>query len=231
MASKLISPPAFSGFVPETLKFLRALGFHQTRAFFEDNRDLYLSALKQPMELYVEALGAACAARKLDLRGDPKRALFRLHRDTRFSKDKQPYKTNGGSIVSRTGGKDAPGIVYTHVSPDGCWFAAGFRAPEPEQLLLLRRTIAKKPATFLAMEKKLASAGLSLSTNNSLTRNPREFAGVDDRVAHAVRLKSFIARRPFDDALLLDGPGLVKAAADFARDAYPLLKFGWSALG
>ena len=230
MADSKSAPAEFAGFVPETLKFLRALGFHQTREFFEENRDLYLSALKQPMEAYVVALSLACAARGLDLRGDPKKAVFRQHRDTRFSKNKQPFKTNGGCVVSRTGAKGAPGIVYTHVDPEGCWFAAGFRSPEPEWLLPLRRAIAAKPAAFLAMEKKLAAAGLSVSRRDTLTRNPREFVDADERIAHAIRLKSFIVRKPFADELLLDGPALVTAAADFARDVYPLLKYGWSVL-
>ena len=226
----LTKAPTFPGFVPETLKFLKALGFHQNREWFEANRDLYLSALKQPLEVYVEALSAACAARKLDLRGDPKRALFRMHRDVRFSKNKQPYKTNGGCVITRTGVKGSPGIVYTHVSPEGCFFAGGFRNPEPEELLLWRKAIAKKPAAFLAMEKQLTGSGLSFATNDTLTRNPRDFTDIDERVSHAVRLKSFIVRKPYPDAQLLDGGAMVKAGADFARDVYPLLKYGWSVL-
>ena len=227
MAAKTPLAPVFSGFVPDTLKFLRALGFHQTKLWFDENRDLYLSSLKEPMADYVTALSAACAARKLPLKGDPARAMFRLNRDVRFSKDKKPYKTNSGCVLTRTGLKGSPGILYTHIAPDGCFLAAGFYHPEPEQLLAMRRAIAKKPAAFVAMEGKLAAAGLALSDGESLTRNPRDFPEVDARVTQAIRRKNFITRKPISDDVIFDGARLVQFAADFARDARPLLDFGW----
>ncbi len=230
MAKKPDPAPVFPGFVPETLKFLKALGFHQNKQWFDENRDLYVSALKEPMAIYVEALSAACAARKLPLWGDPARAMFRLNRDVRFSKDKKPYKTNSGCVLSRTGLKGSPGILYTHVSPDGCFLAAGFYHPEPEQLLAMRRKIAARPAAFVAVRKKLAAAGLDLSDDESLTRNPRDFPEVDERVVEAIRMKNHIVRKPIADELIFDGAALVRVAADFARDALPLLEFGWKAI-
>ncbi len=227
MAARQSAAPAFPGFVPETLKFLKALGFHQTKAWFDENRDLYVSALKEPMAAYVVALSAACVARKLPLKGDPARAMFRLNRDVRFSKDKKPYKTNSGCVLTRTGLKGSPGILYTHIAPDGCFLAAGFYHPEPDQLFAMRLAIAKKPTAFIAMEKKLADAGLALSDGEALTRNPRDFPEVDERVIKAIRHKNFITRKPIPDDVIFDGARLVKAAADFARDARPLLDFGW----
>ena len=161
----------------------------------------------------------------------PGRATFRLNRDVRFSKDKKPYKTNAGCVVTRTGLKGSPGLVYTHVAPDGCFLAAGFYHPEPEPLGMMRKAIAARPAAWLAIEKKLAAADLELSRDEALKRNPQGFQDVDARVADAVRARSFIVRRPLPDALLLDGGKLVEAAAQFARDALPLLNFGWRTMG
>ena len=81
------------------------------------------------------------------------------------------------------------------------------------------------------LAKRLASVGLSFATQYALTRSPRDFQDVDARVAHAVRLKGFIVRRPYDEGLLLDGGEMVAAAADFASDAMPLLTWGWKVLG
>jgi uncharacterized protein (DUF2461 family) len=81
------------------------------------------------------------------------------------------------------------------------------------------------------MEKKLTSAGLELSDGESLTRNPRDFPEVNERVTHAIRRKNFITRKPVPDDLIFDGAKLVRAATDFARDARPLLDFGWSVMG
>lgn len=230
MAASKTQSTVFAGFPPETLKFLKALGFHQTREWFEDNRPLYLSAFKQPLEAYVEAASAACKARKLPVFGDPKRATFRLNRDVRFSKNKQPYKTNGGCVLTRTGMKGSPGIVYTHISPEGGFFAAGFYHPEPHQLAALRQAIAKKPAAFLAMEKKLETAKLELWDREALKRNPSDYTEIDSRVEHAIRFRNFLVRRPYEEKLLQDGTTMPAAAAQFARDAMPLLKWGWSVL-
>ena len=222
---------AFPGFPPETLKFLKALGFHQSREWFQDNRDLYLAAFKEPLEAYVAAASEAMKAARLPLRGDPKRATFRLQRDVRFSKDKSPYKSNGGCVLTRTGGKGSPGIVYTHIAPEGGFFAAGFYHPEPPQLLAFRKAIAARPQRFLNIEKKLKAKALELWDREALSRNPQLFKDVDERVAHAVRFKNFLVRRPYDDGLLGDGPKMTAAVTAFAKDALPLLQFGWDVLG
>ena len=99
----------------------------------------------------------------------------------RSSKNKQPYKTNGGAVLTRTGAKGSPGIVYTHISPEGGFFAAGFYHPEPEQLAAFRQAIAKKPQTFLAMEKKLASAKLEIVDREALWVFGFNFTGIDIR--------------------------------------------------
>jgi uncharacterized protein (TIGR02453 family) len=231
MASNAADVSEFTGFVPETLKFLKALGFHQSKDWYDAHRDLRLSALLQPMQAYVVALSAACAARRVPLRGDPARAIFRLHRDVRFSKDKRPYKTNAGCVLTRTGLKGSPGLLYTHIAPDGCFLAAGFYHLEPEGLLAMRRAMAGDATRFLAMEKKLAAVGLDMTDDEALTRNPRDFQDVDPRVAPAIRLRNFIVRKPLSEKLIFNGPELVRIAADFARDARPLLDYGWKALG
>ncbi|MGE3643529.1 MAG: DUF2461 domain-containing protein [Beijerinckiaceae bacterium] len=222
---------AFAGFPPETLKFLKALGFHQSREWFNENRDLYLSAFKEPLEAYVQVASDALAAAKLPLRGDPKRATFRLNRDVRFSKDKSPYKTNGGCVLTRSGGKGSPGIVYTHIDPQGGFFAAGFYHPEPPQLLAFRKAIAARPQRLLDIEKKLKSKGLELTDHEPLSRNPQAFRDVDERVAHAVRFRNFLVRTPYDNKLLQDGPKMIATVTAFAKNTMPLLQFGWDVLG
>jgi uncharacterized protein (TIGR02453 family) len=218
---------SFSGFPAGTLKFLTALGFHQSREWFEENRPLYLSAFKQPLEAYVEALSAECTKRKLPLKGEPRYATFRLNRDVRFSKNKEPYKTNGGCVLTRTGRKGTPGLFYTHIAPEGGFFAAGFYHPEPHELLAFRETIAAKPKVFLDLEKKLAAAKLEIMDREQLKRTPALFADCDPRIAHGVRMKNFLVRRSYPEKLMLDGPKMISAAADFVADAMPILKWGW----
>ena len=107
---------AFSRFRADALPFLKALAFHQTREWFEANKAIYESDLKAPMGDLVEDLAASFAKAKIPLKGDRKSALFRIHRDVRFAKDKSPYKTHIGAVMTRTGAKNDPGLFYIHVA-------------------------------------------------------------------------------------------------------------------
>ena len=183
---------SFKGFGPQALPFFKALAFHQAKEWFEENRATYEDEVKAPFGDLVEDLSAAFAKAKIPLRGDRKSALFRLHRDIRFSKDKSPYKTHAGAVLTRGGGKDDTGLLYIHIAPDECFAAAGFYHPEPADLARLRRAIARAPKPYAKMIAALAKTGLELSDEDSLTRLPREFAGVTDLVAATgIKRKSF----------------------------------------
>ena len=123
---------AFSGFGPQAVPFFKALAFHQTKDWFEFNRAIYEGEIKGPLGDLVEELTARFAKAKTSLKGDRKASLFRINRDVRFAKDKSPYKTNAGAVLSRTGAKNDPGMLYVHVSAEGCFAAAGFWQPEPD---------------------------------------------------------------------------------------------------
>jgi uncharacterized protein (TIGR02453 family) len=82
------TPPApFNGFGPGALPFFHDLGANQTRDWFLANKAVYEGQVRAPLAALVEALAFAFAAHDIPLTGDPKRALFRIHRDVRFSKD------------------------------------------------------------------------------------------------------------------------------------------------
>ena len=90
----VIETTAFSGFRPEAIDFLAELAQNNDRAWFQPRKEEYERLLKTPMEALVAALADRFAARGLPLEADPKRAVSRIYRDTRFAKDKSPYKTN-----------------------------------------------------------------------------------------------------------------------------------------
>jgi uncharacterized protein (TIGR02453 family) len=221
---------AFSGFGPQAVPFFKALAFHQTKDWFEANRAIYEDEIKRPLGDLVEDLAARFAKAKTPLKGDRKSALFRIHRDVRFAKDKSPYKTNAGAVLSRTGAKNDPGMLYFHVSADGCFAAAGFWQPEPAALARLRAAIVRSPKAWRSMVAKLADGGLALEGEYALKRAPRGFETVDDpEIAAAVRNTSLIASRDIADGRLAS-PQLVDDIVAFAQDAMPLLKWGWSAV-
>jgi uncharacterized protein (TIGR02453 family) len=220
----------FAGFGPKALPFFKALAFHQSREWFEANRETYESAARAPMGDLVEDVAERLRQAKIPIKGDRKSSLFRIHRDVRFAANKDPYKTNCGAVLTRSGNKNDPGLLYFHLSPEECFFAAGFYLPEPDQLARLRAGVARAPKPFQAMTAKLKKAGLALSADDSLKRAPRGFEAIDDpELAAAMRLKSMVCLRPVGEAAIAS-PMLVDDFCAFAGDALPLLKWGWDAL-
>ena len=221
---------SFQGFGADALPFFKALAFHQSREWFEANRATYEIAVKGPMADLVEDVSARLAKAKIPIKGDRKSSVFRIHRDVRFSANKDPYKTNAGVALTRSGVKGDPGVLYFHLSPEECFFAAGFYMPEPDQLSRLRGSTARAPKAFKAMNAKLRKVSLALSEGDLLKRAPRGFEAVEDpEIAAAIRLKNLICLRPVT-ARAIKSPALADEFCAFARDALPLLKWGWDAL-
>ena len=216
---------SFTGFPPATFTFLRGLAANNNREWFAANKSAYERAVLAPFHLLLADVVSELAKRGIPLSGDPKKAIFRVYRDVRFSKEKLPYKTHAGAILTRDGIKGASGVLYVHIDPEGCFLAAGFHNPDREQLAAIREAIYIAPDRFQAIR-----AGLALDTSEVLSRMPRDFQDAADLpVADALRLKRFIVRRPLRSETVA-GPDLIKATVDFAAEAAPLLRFGWQAL-
>jgi uncharacterized protein (TIGR02453 family) len=98
----------FEGFRPAAFRFLRDLERNNAKAWFEAHRDVYEREVREPMRRLVEALDAALGSIAPEIVGDPRRSMFRIHRDVRFSRDKSPYKTNAGAwFYHRDAGRSA----------------------------------------------------------------------------------------------------------------------------
>ena len=226
----------FPGYPPEAFRFLADLAANNQKSWFEAHRDTYEHAVKAPAAALVTAVSEALRARGLPLEGVPKRSGFRIHRDVRFGKNKSPYKTTVGTVWYRQGsGKDGAGVLYFHLAPPsprggGCFAAAAFYMPGPDDLGAIRERIRIHPGKFLVMTKRLDDRALHLDTSDTLSRMPRGFEDLAaSPVAPALKLKSYLVSRPVPPALA-QSPALVEAIATLAADALPLLEFGWAAV-
>ena len=222
-------PPPFEGFPGEAMDFFRDLAAHQDRAWFAEHKPIYERAVQAPLASLVTDLAARLAERRLPLRGDPKRSVFRINRDVRFSNNKSPYKTHASAVLTRTGDKKAAGLLYIHLDPQGCFAAAGFFRPEPPVLHVMRGRLVARPADWTKAVAALASQGFDLQREDALVRPPKGFDAVPAGVLDAIKLKSWIVKRDLA-ASAIGEPGLVSVLADFAELALPLLQFGWSAI-
>ena len=237
----------FTGFTPEGLAFLRGLAAHNDRDWFNENRAVYDDQLKPGLAALIIATSKAMAARGLPLAGDPKSSQFRLHRDTRFSKYKRPYKAHVSGTLTRDGQRMSPGMVYIHIEPEpvggidplalpdephghGPFAAVGFYLDERADIDAIRAAIARDPAGWARVESALARAGLRLDPGAPAKRMPRGFevqAGTP--IEAAIKRTRWIVSRPLGEAEVL-ASDLPDVVAGLAADARPLLDFGWTAL-
>ena len=164
---------AAASFSPELFRFLRDLSKNNSRGWFQSNRQRYEAILREPCLQFISDLGPLLRGISRHLVADPRPSggsLFRIYRDTRFSRDKSPYKTHAGMYFPVRGGKDVhtPGF-YLHLEPGSCFAAAGLWHPDAAALARVREAIVARSGRW-----KSARSGLSLE-GDSLRRPPRGY--------------------------------------------------------
>ncbi|EQD64532.1 hypothetical protein B1A_08810 [mine drainage metagenome] len=142
--------PESAHFTPQTFKFLHALARHNERDWFKAHQDTYEQAVRAPFLALITALQAPLAQISPHFRADPRKlggSLFRIQRDTRFSGDKQPYKTWAGARLFHERHRERPApSFYLHIQAGECFVGAGVWHPESATLKQLRAFIADNPA-------------------------------------------------------------------------------------
>ena len=219
-------------FTKNTFQFLDELAANNTRTWFEANKKNYELLVREPALDFIEAMAPVLEKIAPAFRAEPRKvggSLMRVYRDTRFSRDKTPYKTNIGIQFRHQLGKDvhAPGF-YGHIATDECFFAVGCWHPEADALGRIRNLIVEKPEKWLsARDDKKFAAQWDLS-GDSLTRPPRGYDG-NHALIEDIKRKDFIALSPL--ALSeATGKNLVKLAGNRFATAVPLMKFLCEAL-
>ena len=224
------NPAKFTGFSAETLRFLVELEKNNRREWFNERKAFYKETVEEELRRLVLATSAGLAKKKIPLSTEPKKAIFRIYRDTRFSSDKTPYKTNLGAVFN-TGGKPGSGVLYVHVEPKASFTALGFYQPDQIGLTRIREAIADRWKEFKSVLNRLDRAGLTLRESDSLKRVPRGFESFADAAcAEYLKHKSFIVSRQLTETDLRS-PELPAKLTLFASEGLPLLRFGWAALG
>jgi uncharacterized protein (TIGR02453 family) len=222
--------PGFAGFPPAAFAFLNDLRDNNDPAWFKPRKALYEAEVLAPFRDLIVAVAEILSQAGLPLIGDPRRGIFRIYRDVRFSPDKRLYKTHAAAVLTRSGGRRDPGVLYIHAAPGESMVAAGFWHPEPALLGRLRRAVLADPDRFMAIVDRFATAGCPLSSDDKLSRPPRGFeAAKGTPVADYVGWKSFTAHRILSDAEM-QSRVLVDRIVDFAGTMLPLLEWGWAAV-
>jgi uncharacterized protein (TIGR02453 family) len=148
-------------------KFLTDLKADNDREWFNANKQRFVDEVEEPMLRFIADFGDRVTKISKTILANPKRvggSMFRIYRDTRFSKDKTPYKTAVTAQfahVGQTKEKAAPGY-YIHLEPGTCMGGGGIYHPDSPSLKLIRDRIVAKPKEWAAVVKKIKIDGESL---------------------------------------------------------------------
>ncbi|MEO7362353.1 MAG: DUF2461 domain-containing protein [Gemmatimonadaceae bacterium] len=197
-------PESFEGFRPAAMTFLRGLKKNNRKEWFEDHRDDYEREIKLPLLALIEDVDVRLAEFAPEIIGSPKKSMFRIYRDVRFSKDKSPYKTHaaawfyhrdGGSSVGSEAAHGGAGF-YFHIAPEGTFMGGGIWMPPRPVLNRIRQNIADDHEGFedIILSRSFKNHFGPLETESMLTRPPRGFAP-DHPAGEWLRYQSFTAGR------------------------------------
>ncbi|WP_422370387.1 TIGR02453 family protein [Hoeflea sp.] len=225
-----MSEAGYRGFGDKALPFLTALGFHQNREWFAENRDIFEEHLNEPRGLLIDDLASRLAAEQIPLTCNRKTSTFRINRDVRFAKEKHPYNTHVSAVITRTGTKKDQGLIYFHISPQDSFLATGFYGMDSDELRAFREAIVARRSDFEAACAPLLALGYSFDAENSLKRTPRGFeTETDPDTVALLRLRHITLSRRFGSDRLA-GTRLLEDIIELARASQPFLDFGWRAI-
>ena len=164
-------------FTPKTLSFLRSLARNNDRAWFHARRHQYDTHVRAPMVAVIEQLAVDLRTIAPEFAADPKTSLFRPFRDTRFSDNKSPLKTNvAARFPHRVLGRMNGAGLYFEVAPGWVWMGGGIWAPETPQLQAIREHVAGNYREFAKIVAAPAFKKMGGLKGDCLTRVPRGFA-------------------------------------------------------
>jgi len=228
-----------SHFDGEALTFLRGLAKHNARPWFEAHREEYERDVKQPIADLVQEMDLRFARFAPEFVGDPRRSVFRIYRDVRFSRDKSPYKTHAACWFFHGGGSAKVGReahgggagFYFHLEPGASMVGGGCWMPPRPALQKFRAAIADDPRGFerIVLAPTLRKRFGELSDEESLKRVPRGYAE-DHPAARWLKHQSFTVGRSLTDAQVT-GPRLTAMLESDFEAMLPLVRWLNGTLG
>lgn len=219
-------------FSDETFQFLTTLATNNNRDWFEEHKQRYEEAVRTPALRFIDDIAVDLAAISPHFRAIPKKmggSLMRVYRDTRFSRDKRPYKTNIGIHFRHEVGKDvhAPGF-YLHIAADECFVGVGIWRPDSGALGKIRDAIIADENAWLTAREDKAFNKCFRFNGERLSNPPRGYAK-DHPLIEDLKWKDFIALAelmPRD----VTGKNLLPKVIDNFESGEPLMRFLCKAL-
>lgn len=208
-----------------TIQFLSELKENNNKSWFDANKSRYTTARQEVLSLVehwiaeMSTIDASIAMLK------PSQCIFRINRDVRFSKNKDPYKTNMGAFIT-PGGKNA-GMAgyYLHIEPGQFFFGAGCYMPEPLVLMKIRQEIDYNFSTFtdILNEKKFKKYFLDIDRTITLQKPPKGF-DVNNPAVEYLKLKSFTVFHTIEESKVMQD-NFISTLMDISISSVPFIHF------
>jgi len=222
-----------------SLQFLRGLARNNRKPWFEAHREDYERHVKEPMGELVEEMAIRLKSFAPEMTGDPKRSVFRIYRDVRFSKDKSPYKTHAACWFYHRGGEGKVGReaeggsagFYFHLQPGGSLVGGGLWMPPRRDLNRLRAEVVRDLPRFerAVNDPKIRKRFGGLDEEGMLKRLPRGYP-CGHPAERWLKYQSFTVGRSVSDAEVVSARLTTKLAEDFQR-MLPLVRWINATLG
>ena len=222
----------FRAFEPTIFQFLEELVDNNNRPWFRENKGRYEREVLQPCLAFIRAFAPRLAKISEFFVASDRRvggSLLRVYRDTRFSKDRSPYKTNAGVQFRHEFGRDihAPGF-YVHIEPRECFLALGLWRPDPVSLDRIRQAVVQRPDRWQQARDDRKFRRRFALEGDSLKRLPRGFPA-DHPHAEDLKRTDFIGLEDLTEQDVLKEKFLDHVAGSFAA-ARPFMRFLCDAL-
>lgn len=215
----------FPGFSSEAISFLKGLERHNKREWFQPRKQVYEEHVRMPLECLVHAINSELAEFAPRYVTPVKRAVFRIYRDTRFSKDKRPYKTHvAATFYLQNLAKAAGPCFYFHFTSKELLIFAGVYLPERNELMAIRNLLAERYEAFrqILRGRALRSAMGELK-GEQLSRVPKGF-DKDHPAEDLIRRHQWFLETTLDSSLITSSRMLPALVSRF-RAASPMVEF------
>lgn len=214
-------------FTPATFTFLRDLAGNNERAWFQANRERWEREVRDPAVRFITDFGPRLARISGRFRADPRPvggSLFRIHRDTRFSKDKRPYKTHAGVQFRHDDGKDAHApCFYLHIEPGSVFVGAGIWHPDAPTTSRIRGAIADKASAWRRARDHVDFSARFELEGDTLQRPPAAYAK-DHPLIEDLKRKDFIGVCKLVEDDVTAG-SFIDDFSEICRAGTPLVRF------
>jgi uncharacterized protein (TIGR02453 family) len=208
----------------EILEFLKGIQENNSKEWMELNKNHYLNAKHQFEEIISKQIEKISGFDPHIIGTEPKKCIFRLHRDIRFSKDKRPYKDNMGAFINREGRKGMDGGYYFHVQPGQSMLAGGVYMPPSDVLKKIRQEIDYNPdPVYKFMDNPNFKNYFGTFQGDRLKKAPKGY-DPDHPNIELLKLKSYVVVHALKDDDLLQ-PDFLDYTSKVFKAMYPLNEY------